>query len=227
VKAITTMRKVTALLASVGIGALIAALIASNPAGAATASSSTNLFVSFAGGDVLANYDHGTAANPNSRSGVDWTTTMFFKNNATVNKVKSVLGSSYSYTGSPAYAYLNDGSGAAWDADSGRKDLGGCNYIDDHMRIYADSDDRLYNTTDGYYVIASTHRDYWESSSNCGEYFGYSETTSADFRSYFVGQGYSCAANAVGIGNAEPLRYDGGGTHIWENDGNLHRCVIP
>ncbi|WAX56587.1 hypothetical protein M6B22_18950 [Jatrophihabitans cynanchi] len=221
----SSTRRTISLLAVVAVtGAL--AMTAAAPSNAATARAGNNLYVSFAGGDVIGSYDHTDTSDPNKRTNVDWTTTMFFKSNATINKVKGVLGSTYPDTGSTMRMYLNDGSGYAWDSDGGRKTPNGCNTIDKHIRLYADGDDRLYNPTDGYYVVGTTHYDYYESS-GCGTYYGYSESVSNDIRTFFVGKGYSCAANAVGIGNSEPIRYDDGGSHIWQNDGNLHRCVIP
>lgn len=196
---------------------------------AATASSTTSFYSIFSGGDQIGNYDHTGygASHENNRSSVDWTLTMYFTVNAEIDKVKNnLLKPKYSNTGGPMYERLTDGSGWVWDQDSGLKNPNGCHVIDTHMRLYADADDQLYNVTDGFYVVASTHKDYYEAS-GCGTYYGRSEDASNEFLSYFTGKGYSCMANAVNVHNAEPVRYDDGGLHIWQNDGNLHRCLVP
>ncbi len=199
----------TAILAVAG-SALILSLPLSMPGvDAATASPGTWFFVAFAGGDVLGTYDHTNTDNFNDRGSVDWTLTMFFMNNAEIDKVKGILGSAYPEIGGSMYEYLSDGSGYSWDSDRGRKTPSGCSRVDTHARLYADGDDRLYNTTDGYYVVASTHRDYYERQL-CGTYYGYSEAASNQICTYMRDHGYRCDSNAVYIGNPEPTRNEGG-----------------
>lgn len=209
------------ILVAVACGTLLGCLV-TRTTSAATARSGNPLTVQFDAGDVIGNYDHMSASN--LRTNVDWTTTMFFRGNATITKVKNILGSTYGNTGATMRELVNDGAGNVWDSDNGRKDAGGCNSSDSHMRIYADGDDRLYNPTDLFYVVASTHYDF-NDVSGCGEYFGWSENASAGFYNFFRNKGYSGSANAVAVSNAEPFRVEG--NHYWQSDGNLHRITLP
>ncbi len=113
-------------------------------------------------GDSFYNYDFNSMYV--SSSNVDWPINLVFFRNANVNKVKGIY---LGIPGSTKYAYLNDGYGWYWDSDRGVKpiinagtqcgiDLG---YSFLHLRIYADSDDKLWNYKWGNYVIVTAHID--------------------------------------------------------------------
>ncbi len=78
------------------------------------------------------------------------------------------------------YYHLKDGGSWTWDTDGGRKSQSGCSLIDTHIRLYADGDDRMYNSTDGYYVVGTTHKDLYEKPL-CNTRYGYSESASDEF----------------------------------------------
>lgn len=123
-------------------------------------------------GDSFYNYDFLTRSV--AQNNVDWPVTVLFTNNATVDGAKCEMDNTApcgdwapldasSWTD---YAlYMNDGVGAAWDNDGGKKTTT-CPATGDyanHYRIYGIGNlGRLYNTTLGYWVPATTHRDWSE-----------------------------------------------------------------
>ncbi len=183
---------------------------------------------------------------------VDWADSLLFYNSASVSRVKHYINYPNAYTGGPMYGYVNDGGAPAWDGDSGNKDSadactpevetpdlpagpdppdvppvpvdpGAGGISTRHVRLYADGDDHMYNTTFGYYVYGTTHVDYNE---NCAdEWFGNSEITEADIAQRLGRQGFVVSPNYAHLGNAEPHRCDG--THCWNQNGmatyvNIH-----
>ena len=116
------------------------------------------------------------------------------------------------------YARLKDSDGSAeWDEDGGKKTrlcpvFGQTAY---HSRFYADGDERLFNTSWGFYVIATSHQDH-NACSRIGRWHGRSEEAEK-----FVG-GISREAwgngatsfDRVWMGNRERE-----GRHIWQNNG--------
>lgn len=82
-------------------------------------------------------------------SNVDWPVTILYHNNAEVDKVKSIYWGLCG-SGSQKYARLNDGNegtGWVWDEDGGTKNPCSCLISGDaeHMRVYADANDTMYN----------------------------------------------------------------------------------
>jgi hypothetical protein len=201
-----------------------AAVLSTPAAGGYHASSDTWLYVGFDGGDVLANYDRTGTGNSivNTRDHMDWPTTIFFKNNAEIDKVKGMLDSHYPDSGSEMHYYLKDNSDYVWDQDGGKKSPNGCHVTDTHIRLYADGDDRLYDPTDGYYIMGTTHFDIDET---CDATFGYSEHAATEFCNYFDDRGHNCVADLVWVNNKEPRRLDGT-DHVWASDGYLSRVNI-
>ena len=141
----------------------------------------SNLAVLGIAEDRFYNYDFesDTAAGNN----VDFPVTMVFWGNAEVDKVKSI----FFGTGAIAekkYEKVDDGYGWVWDIDRGTKGIVYSEYLNGvvylYMRVYADSDDRLYNSYWGYYVIATTHYDDFPDE----DWAGWSEYAEQDFAAW-------------------------------------------
>ena len=177
--------------------------------------------------DAFWNYDFTT--NLVRANKVDWPIALVFFGNATVNKVKGILGNEYDRTGSRMYARLNDGIKWRWDTDKGRKTTA-CPGLPTqpwwarHYRVYADGDDRLYNASWGFYVIGSTHYDVRECAAS-GKQFGWSEL-SEDWITYrWNVNGYWVQNDWTGFANPEPFRVEG--THVWDSNGRASRLHAP
>ncbi len=143
----------------------------------------TNLTVLGIAEDRFYNYDF--ESNTVASDNVDFPVTMVFWGNAEVNKVKSI----FFGTGAIAqakYEKLYDGYGWVWDTDRGTKGIVYSTYLNSlvylNIRIYADSDDRLYNSYWGYYVIATTHYDDFPDE----DWAGWSEYAEQDFAALLV-----------------------------------------
>lgn len=156
--------------------------------------------------DRFWNYDFTTnLVRPNK---VDWPVALVFFGNATINKVKGMLGNEYDKTGSSMYARINDGGKWRWDTDRGRKTTA-CPGLPTqpwwarHYRIYADGDDRLYNPSWGFYVIGSTHYDLHECATS-GKQFGWSETAESWIVCRWIANGYWAENDWTGFANREP-----------------------
>lgn len=172
------------------------------------------------GGDYFYNYDFGSPDDPPSRLNVDWPVTMMFTGNANINKVKKIYwGLAGPLQASPMHMKLNDGAGWVWDSDRGTKSLG---LVNCHLRLYADSDDRLYNLTWGYFVIGTSHYDYYELNPN--HYHGLSEAAEAELSNKAEGSGYVWFVDrdCIDMNNNEPYREEtdenGVIRHLWMND---------
>lgn len=122
---------------------------------------------------------------------VDWPVTLFFYGNADIDYIKDQFDYAYSSItggGDPKYHFGGDfpalgpptasQPGYYWDSDDGKKTPAVPCFGDTrHYRIYADSDDRLYTTGVGFYVLGTTHKDFDEL---CNPHFGESEQTERD-----------------------------------------------
>ncbi len=158
---------------------------------------------------------------------VDWPISLVFYGNASINKVKGFLDNEYDETGSPMNARLNDGGRWRWDTDNGRKTTKCPGLLSQpssarHYRIYADPDDRLYNSAWGFYVIGSTHYDIRE----CGRgaTFGWSETSEGWVTWRWRANGGWAQNDWRYFSNPEPVRVEG--NHIWQNDGYASRLHV-
>ncbi|MCA1706171.1 MAG: hypothetical protein LC808_24065 [Actinobacteria bacterium] len=204
---------------SVTLGALSALAFQALPSDGATARSL--VLLGFAGNDALYNYDFlSTSA---SATNVDWTANMMFRNNAEIDKVKSILTPEFRNEGSVKYALLKDDTSYVWDSDRGMKNPAGTCPSDVHLRLYADGDDRMYNLTDGFYIFGTTHIDWYEGCS--GEQFGWSEDAESSFVNRFRNKGYVVWEDCCDWFNWEPLRYQG--NHVWDNNGLTSIVNIP
>jgi hypothetical protein len=206
---------------------VLAALLAATIAGAAGAHTATpgNLSILYKGDDAYRNYDF--LSQSVSSANVDWAIDFLFTNNASVGKVKAGIG--YCCWGSTMYGRFNGGSETGyayvWDGDGGVKDAW-CSLYSDvyHLRVYADGDDRLYNTSWGYWVFGSAHIDHAE----CGDaYSGMSEVAENTIRSRAAAAwgSYRVFKNSMWLGNYEYLRRDG--RDYWWNNGYATRVIVP
>lgn len=212
--------------AAAGVAALTSSLFGMQPAQAAgTARLGSFALVNLADGDQVYNYDFD---DQNAvRNNVDWPLNLFFYNDAEIDRVKNILQPQFDNTGGIQDARLRDGTALTWDTDRGMKNpqpsCSGGN-TDIHMRVYADGDDRMYNTTDGYYVFATSHKDINEGCT--GEEFGYSEAAEGGFATEYSNRGYFVAQDDIGFGNWEPPRHETS-SRYWDNDGNATAIYIP
>lgn len=184
--------------------------------------------------DFVTNYD-----NVGKKTGYrtsDWPVNfIFYGPGANVNRVKSILNAAGASTsGGAMYLYLKDfPSGGSWDTDSGRKKVysthsecggifaDGHTYI--HMRVYADSDDRLNNSTFGNYVVGTSH---WDNREGCSdETFGWSESAEAQWASLIYCRGYNLA-QSHDMQNPESSRMVRG-NHYWQSDGWARKVYVP
>jgi hypothetical protein len=152
--------------------------------------------------DRFRNWDFhcGNADSCITRTNVDWPMVLLFYNNAEINKVKdNILAPRYDQgatCASAQYARVNDGSNSwRWDDDSGKKTTccpGAFGQPDtaDHIRFYSNgrvTRDRMYNSSWGYWILASTHQDHNEPQCTSNPaWFGYTETAEDNVFSYWT-----------------------------------------
>ena len=192
---------------------------------AASASSTNNLVVLLINEDRFYNYDF-NSSNDLTPSNVDWGISLVFWNNAEVDKIKNTLNSPYNAVGGAKYGRVNDGGGGITDSDSGRKTIKCPVYGQHakHYRLYAPSStDRLYNTGWGYYVLASTHMDHEECSTD--KYFGDAERTEDDVAYQARRHGWQTLQDYANFYNYEPVRQQG--DHGWNSDGRATYIRVP
>jgi hypothetical protein len=126
--------------------------------------------ISLGEGDWVWNWDYNSQNE--YRSNVDWAMRFIFKGNAEIDYIKDRLDGKHwdpsihpnlGSMGWSKYSKFYDGGSQTdgeWDSDRGIKDDRNCNWNWGHMRFYASSsEDRNYNQTYGYYVVATNHVD--------------------------------------------------------------------
>lgn len=215
------MAKVFAVGMSAGLGAM-AAVGWSAPPSAGKYNAASFALLGFAGNDGLYNYDFRSASAVASNT--DWTANMMFRNNANINKVKGILEPQFRNDGNIMNAYLKDDAAYTWDTDKGMKNPNGASCPSDvHMRLYADSDDKMFNLTDGYYIFGTTHIDWLEGCSS--ESFGYSEIAEESFAAQFRNRGYTVSEDCCFWFNSEAPRVEE--NHHWDNNGYTTIVDIP
>jgi hypothetical protein len=188
----------------------------------AGAASTSKLDIVDIGSDSVWNYDFTTKSV--SSSNVDWPVTLIFRNNAEVDKVKNYFNDTWACAGDKYGRYFDNGDTFAWDADAGAKSR--CTLLGDvyHMRVYADGDDRLYNTEFGYWVYGTTHIDHNEQLS--GEWFGESEKSEEWWRDWAANErGWTICSDCQNMKNSEAYRAEG--NHRWRNSGYATRVRVP
>jgi hypothetical protein len=174
--------------------------------------------------------DYDPAAHfPTARNRVDWPVNLIFLSLADVNKAKSSIPTfspAGTGEGSEMWARVDDERGTGdprpqsnffggtWDHDRGAIKGGICS-IKYHYRVYAPSpdlspggDDRMYNLSWGFYVVATSHEDIFEGCSWAlhigfsGNSEGAENLIARDARAW----GLSVAEDSVFLGNGEDAR---------------------
>ena len=179
--------------------------------------------------DVFRNYDFTERTELYTKT--DWAVTLFFRNNAEVDKIKVNAGTvGYPSDGDTMYGRMNDKPAYSlfWDPDGGRKKQ--ClNQSNVHVRLYANpaTGDRNYSVTYGYYVIGTSHRDIKE----CGgpAEFGYSEAAEDDFVNDIDNVWPNVLRDYRNFGNKEVFRREGGTdqVHVWNNNEFASDIFVP
>lgn len=113
-----------------------------------------------------------------------------------------------------------------YDSDKGIKgDYPNCFGDWRHFRIYADGDDRLYNINFGYWVYATTHKDFNEA---CNGYFGDANGTERDVANRFANDRHRVYRDYSYFYNFEPRHLDRNDSkHRWESDGYATYIDVP
>jgi hypothetical protein len=178
---------------------------------------------------------------------VDWPVSLIFWGNADKDRVnppkykKTIHGKR---TGDPMYGLVDDGfdTGWHWDQDNGSK-KNTCRWQATHYRVYGDpfsDSDVMYNRRWQYYLIGTTHYDYYECHKTIGPSSGLTEEAEHDVaRARLAGEptahlvtpprpGYPhgrTGFDTLWLGNYEPLRVTGSGK-LWHNDGKATMIKI-
>jgi len=183
------------------------------------------------GNDRWKNYDFYSESARSTN--VDWAVSLLFVNNATVDKVKSRLedwSNLYEHPSSKSMdARMSNyyDQAWAWDGDKGKKNpICPAWTHSDHVRVYSNTTsggyEHMYNSTLGYYVIATVHRDYNECGGSVGH--GYSENAEDRLISQ-VNENTIVSPDHWNIYNREPLRHQG--NHYWQGNGLASTVRIP
>ena len=165
-------------------------------------------------GDYFWNWDFNSESV--SPTNVDWPISLLWFNDADVTLVKDIV--EWNHVGGEKHARLKDGPGSyRWDSDRGIKEFQGtCTSTVQHMRVYADGDDRIYNTMWGYYVLATAHYDVNEL---CNSSHGWTEDVTANLVDIASAAGYSVVDNDpdLDFANYETTGWEG--NHYVQSDG--------
>jgi len=174
-----------------------------------------------------------------SSSNVDWPVTIVYYINANINKVKDKLKTieNIGSCGSPINARLSEGGSWQWDQDSGLKDdCGTGSDVTEHLRVYADGDDRLYNQFLSYYILGTTHEDdchehgVWPFLSCHHHWVGYSEVANNHWDSYSDQvAGWDVYPDESNLDNAASFAdlHGSGEDHYVFNNGLATLVVVP
>lgn len=205
-------------------------------ASVASSATTTNLSWVYVGSTRWRNYDFTNQTDV--QTGVDWPVDMYYYNNASVSKIKSVMQDFLPcQTGNVCASYLymhlstNSGSTYSWSTSAGMKQsLSACTPSTDlHQRLYAPGGTSFYNTSWGHYVIATTHFDYQEF---CHGWSGKSETAEqvvcTDINAEYTrnGQNGHCWYDAGSNLNNSMANKNVSG-HWWMNDGKASVVLTP
>lgn len=154
-----------------------------------------------------------------SSSGVDWPVNLLFYKNAHMFKIDDRM-PEYDQSGSEMHNQVDDGDGAKWASDGGKKKTK-CPFTGStpHFRRYRNPDKQSsYNRSFGFYIIATSHIDAHECTR--WRWFGKSEKAeeaiAKDARRDFGSD--AVQEDRWPLGNEEPYREEG--DHIWQNSGD-------
>jgi hypothetical protein len=202
--------------------------------------------------DAFLVYDFSSKSH--SRTNVDWPMSVLFYGNASIGTVKNFFDHYLSSTGSPMYAYVDDGEkegGWHWDEDKGRKEgtvLASlppiyeveepCKVVgnDEHYRAYAPEDDSFFTMGRwGYYVVASIHFDHNECSEGLTRWAGDSEQAEhrlSEQARELLGRGsHTVREDYLDWHDGHPTEYvksaTGGIDHYWKSDGQATAIELP
>lgn len=185
--------------------------------------------------DFFYNYDADAAVPSHTVS--DWPISVVFYGGATVNRVKDhVLGVPFNFSSlSRMYQHLSDDrynpAASTWDQDAGVKTEAVCPAFQDsdHIRVYADGDDFLYNVDYGMYVIATTHKDSQECNPDPSKRVsGWSEWVEDTVANHARNKGYQVSQNCCWMFNPEGARMENGTPdHYWLNNGYATYIFVP
>jgi hypothetical protein len=93
------------------------------------------------------------------------------------------------------------------------------------VRLYADGDDRMYNSYDGYYIFGVAH---WHYNENCsGASVGYTEYAEGHFADEFRERKYSVDEDCCGWYNPESHTHTEGEDRVYSNNGYSTLVIIP
>jgi hypothetical protein len=211
-------RTVARLATAVLVGASCGVLLAPAAASAGGTAYRAPVSISFGSGDYVVNYDFETTGST-GQTNVDWAMSIFAYNGASISKFKSVMdGAGFTGVSSDSkHSRLNDNAGWVWDGDRGKKPIICPAFTTTpHYRVYADSNDYLYNVGYGSYVLATTHRDRDECGGGNKSFYD-SERVEGEITAWFGTRGYAVYHDYSSFSNYEPYRAQG--THVWDNDG--------
>ncbi len=228
---------------------VLAVCVAAAPAAAMAAGyTAGGLKIVTSGEDSFWNYDYDkgssrTYPDPATAGHNDWPVTIVFYNAASVSKVRSIVKSWLSSTGSTMYARISDSAGVwEWSGDAGRKEA--TYYFSGlrltartkvlHIRLYAHRNDRSHNAAWGDYVLCTTHFDNNELGQTPGapKWYGMSEDAAGVVDTWFAGRSYAVSPDSLPLGNAEAdgvtWRPDVADlSHRWQCDGLASMIYIP
>ncbi|NIQ82617.1 MAG: hypothetical protein GTN93_31975 [Anaerolineae bacterium] len=219
----TLSLSIVMVVAAIAAGVFVGVVMGNEMHSSADAATTSHLTLLSVREDRFWNYDFNSKTV--SSTNVDWPLGVLYWNNAEVDKVKGIYGSWFPYGGGAKYLRLKDGTSYVWDQDGGRKN-NPCPIWQQsarHIRIYADSDDRLYNVSWGYYVLASSHKDWQECWA--GSQFGWSEESEGIFVAFAQSRGYAAAHDWGNFFNYEAPRWEG--NHYWDNNGYASAVNVP
>jgi len=161
--------------------------------------------------DAWYNYDGESSSY--DADNVDWPINMLFYNNANVGKVMDIYWGG-AWPASNMYLYCDDGGGWVVDSETGSKSGDILTPTRYHMRIYADDGYRMYNTSYGYYCIASIHKDVNEGLPYAE--YGWSEDMEDYVCDYADNEGYTVYEDYSSYGNQI---YEWQGNHYYQSNG--------
>jgi hypothetical protein len=167
------------------------------------------------------------------RDSRDWPVSLVFAGAATVPKVKTALRSlglvRRGHSRSLGYR-LHDSDLLRFDGDRGLKSPCDANATDLHVRLYAPTaTDRFVDPVFGSVVLGTAHLDHVDGCGVGPSLYGFSERAEGRLAQLFAtGLKWQVRADALAVGNAEPLRRDAVNPgHVWLADGAATVVTVP
>ncbi|MCW3016022.1 MAG: hypothetical protein JWO02_3114 [Solirubrobacterales bacterium] len=167
------------------------------------------------------------------RDGRDWPVSLIFAGAATVPKVKAALRAvGLVRRGHPrSLGYrLPDSDLLRFDGDRGLKQPCDADATDLHVRLYAPTaTDRFVDPEYGSVVLGTVHLDHVDGCGTGPSLYGFSERAEGRLAGLLATRlGWQVRADALAVGNAEPLRRDAvSAGHVWLADGAATVVTVP